>query len=88
MKRGNPPLDGTESEVLLDTGVQVSLISRDFLHNFFPNLQIQPIKELSGKQTLELYTVNNSLMQFHRFVEITFPLLGKDEEIFVSKVHI
>ena len=40
-------LDGMESKVLLDTGAQVSFISRDFLHKFFPNLQIQPIKELS-----------------------------------------
>ena len=80
----NCSLDGTESNVLLDTGVQVSLISRDFLHKFFPNLQIQPIKELLGEQTLELYTVNNSLMQFHGFVEITFALLGKDEDFSIK----
>ena len=67
----NCSLDGTESKVLLDTGAQVSLIPRDFLHKFFPILQIQPIKDLLGGQTLELYTVNNSLIQFDGFVEIT-----------------
>ena len=66
-------------KVLLDSGAQVSLISRDFLHKFLPNLQIQPIKDLSGEQTLELYTVNNRLIQFDGFVEITFALLGKGE---------
>ena len=58
----NCSLEGTESKVLLDTGEQVSLISRHFLHKFLPNLQIQMIKDLLGEQTLELYTLNNSLI--------------------------
>ena len=80
----NCSLDGTESKVLLDTGPQVSLISRHFLHKFSPNLQIQPIKELLGKQTLELYTVNNSLIQLDGFVEITFAFLSKDEDFCIK----
>ena len=80
----NCSLDGTESKVLLDTGAQVSLISRHFLHKFLPNLQIQPMKDLSGEQTLELYIVNNSLIQFDGFVEITFAFLSKDEDFCIK----
>ena len=80
----NCSLEGTESKVLLDTGAQVSLISRHFLHTFLPNLQIQPIEDLLGEQTFELYTVNNSLIQFDGFVEITFALLGNVEDFLIK----
>ena len=44
------------------------------------------IKDLLGEQTLELYTVNNSLLQFDGFVEITFALLSKDVLLYQSSI--
>ena len=49
-----------------------------------PTLQIQPIKDLLGEQTLELHTVNNSLIQFDGFVKITFALLSNGEDFCVK----
>ena len=77
MQSTYPPLIDTEA--LLDSGAQVSVLSRSFLAEQFPDIKVKNVKELLGDQNLELLAVNNLSVPYEGFVEITLTLVGKKD---------
>ena len=72
-------LDGIDTKALLDSGAQVSVLSRSFLAEQFPDIKVRTVKELLGGQNLELLAVNNFSVPYEGFVEITLTLVGKKD---------
>ena len=72
-------LDGIDTKALLDSGAQVSVLSRSFLAEQCPDTKVRNVKELLGDQNLELLAVNNLSVPYEGFVEITLTLVGKKD---------
>ena len=72
-------LGGIDTKALLDSGAQVSVLSRSFLAEQFPDIKVRNVKELLGDQNLELLAVNNLSVPYEGFVEITLTLVGKKD---------
>ena len=72
-------LDGKRQSCLWDTGSQVSIMSRDYLSQNFPHLEVKHLQELLGtEQRLDLRAANNSVIPYAGFVEVQFHLLSED----------
>ena len=54
----NCVLGDKQTTALLDTGTQVSIVSKAFLTKHFPELEIKNVTELLGGQALELAAIN------------------------------
>ena len=67
-------LDGIDTKALLDSGAQVSVLSKSFLAEQFPNIEVRSVKELLGDQNLDLLAVNNLSVPYGGFVEIILTL--------------
>ena len=72
-------LDEIDTKALLDSGAQVSVLSRSFLAEQFPDIKVRNVKELLGDQNLELLAVNNLSVPYEGFVEVTLTLVGKKD---------
>ena len=72
-------LDGKRQSCLWDTGSQVSIMSREYLNQNFPHLEVKQLQELLGtEQRLDLRAANNSVIPYAGFVEVQFHLLSED----------
>ena len=70
-------LNGKKTQVLWDTGSQVSILSQNFLLEEFPNIKVKELKELLGIETdLDLRAANNSHIPYLGYVELKFELLN------------
>ena len=66
-------------EALFDTGAQVSIISAQQLADYFPEIEIQEVKNLlSEGKDLELTTANGSKLPYKGWVKIDFQLSPSD----------
>ena len=68
-------LQGTKMQALLDTGAQVSIISKSILTEHFPEEEIHDVSELLGSDTaLDLKTANGSTLPYSGYVVLSFSL--------------
>ena len=68
-------LQGTNMRALLDTGAQVSIISKSILAENFPEEEIHDVSELLGNDTaLDLKTANGSALPYSGYVVLSFSL--------------
>ena len=72
-------LDGIDTKALLDSGAQVSVLSRSFLPEQFLNIKVRNVKELLEDQNLELLAINNLSVSYDSFIKITLTLAGKKD---------
>ena len=64
-------MNGVESAVLLDTGAQVSIVSKQFVDVNFPSLQVKEIRELLGQNDkLNLAAANGTLIPYTGWIDI------------------
>lgn len=62
-------VEGKSTNVLWDTGAQVSLIDKKWLSNNFPNILVRPINELSEGGS-EIVSANGTRIPFEGWVEL------------------
>ena len=68
-------------EAIWDTGAKVSITSKDFLENNFPDLQVKSIQCLSDcGPELDLSAANGTKINYIGYVEIDFRLNSSDTE--------
>ena len=68
-------LQGTKMQALLDTGAQVSIISKSILTEHFPEEEIHDVSKLLGSDTaLDLKTANGSTLPYSGYVVLSFSL--------------
>ena len=64
-------MNGVESAVLLDTGAQVSIVSKQFVDVNFPSLQVKEIRELLGQNDkLKLAAANETSIPYTGWIDI------------------
>ena len=64
-------MNGVESAVLLDTGAQVSIVSKQFVDVNFPGLQAKEIRELLGQNDkLNLAAANGTSIPYTGWIDI------------------
>lgn len=71
-----------QTEVLWDTGAQVSIISTDFVSNNFPEVEVRNIAELLDSE-LKLTAANGSAIPYRGWVELKFRLAPSHRELSV-----
>lgn len=62
-------IDGAHTEMLLDTGAQVSVIRKEWLEKELPNVKIQSIASLLGDQELHITAANGTVIPFDGWFE-------------------
>jgi len=67
-------LDGVVTEALWDTGAQVSVLSTDFLAEYFPTRTVRSLTDLLGDKSLELKAANGTEIPYAGWVDINFEL--------------
>ena len=78
----NCRLSKKRTEVLLDTGAQVSLVSQSWLHQHHPDVNIQDIKELMSKEDQpRVRWGNNVEIPYSGYVELQFSLDGQKSSL-------
>ena len=74
-------MNGKTVEALWDTGAQVSITSKDWLENNFPDLQVKSIQcLLDCGPELDLSAANGTKIKYIGYVEIDFRLNSNDSE--------
>jgi transposase InsO family protein len=71
-------LDGNGKEVLWDTGAQVSILSKSWLENHFPQKEIRPIQELFDNE-LTIKSASGDVINFDGWVDINLSLSNSSE---------
>ena len=70
-------LNGKKTQVLWDTGSQISILSQEFLLEQFPAIEVKDLKELLGVETdLDIRAANKSRVPYLGYVELKFELLS------------
>ena len=69
-------------EVLWDTGAQVSIVSVDFLKDYFPNCTIRDVSGLLDCD-LTLTVANDSNIPYKGWVELDFQISASEEKVSV-----
>ena len=75
-------LDGIKSKVLWDTGAQVTIVSKSWIDELFPEKEIKDVSELLGHE-LFLTVANNTRLDFLGYVEIVFKLADGAKPVLV-----
>ena len=75
-------LDGVKSKVLWDTGAQVTIVSKSWLDELFPEKELKDVSELLGHE-LFLTVANNTRLDFLGYVEIVFKLADGAKPVLV-----
>lgn len=72
-------LNGLVVSALLDTGAQVSLVSRDWKNKFLPHVTIRPLTEVMNEdEELRVYAVNGDILPFDGWIALTVNLIGNE----------
>lgn len=73
-------LNGVSVEALWDTGAQVSIVSKHWLEEYLPSLNLRNIEELLGEETgLNLIGANGGPILFEGWVEVQFQLASSTQ---------
>lgn len=78
-------LDGVPTNVLWDTGAQVSLLSTEWVKSHLPNANFRHIAELIGQNELDLKAANGTCLPYEGWVEVKLSLRDKNSnfEVYV-----
>lgn len=72
-------IGGHEVGILLDTGVQVSIIDQRWREQYLPTHDVHPLSEIVGPSVgLEVFAINGEAIPFSSWVEATVSLPGQD----------
>lgn len=69
-------LNGLAVTSLLDSGSQVSIVSRVWKDEYLPDLSIHPVSEILGEEELRVIAANGGLIPYDGWVAITVNLPG------------
>lgn len=69
-------LNGFSVASLLDSGSQVSIVSRAWKDEFLPDLNIRPVSEILGEEELKVTAANGGLIPYDGWIAITVNLPG------------
>ena len=69
-------LNGLTVTSLLDSGSQVSIVSRAWKNEYLPDLTIHPVSEILGEEELRVIAANGGLIPYDGWVAITVNLPG------------
>ncbi len=69
-------LNGLAVTSLLDSGSQVSIISRAWREEYLPDLKINSVSEILGEEELKVIAANGSIIPYDGWVAITVNLPG------------
>ena len=69
-------LNGLAVTSLLDSGSQVSIVSRAWKDEYLPDLSIHPVSEILGEEELRIIAANGGLIPYDGWVAITVNLPG------------
>ena len=75
-------LDGMRSKVLWDTGAQVTVVSKSWVDENFPEKELKDVSELLGHE-LFLTVANNSRLEYIGYIEIAFKLSNGAKPVLV-----
>ena len=73
-------INGKQTEALWDTGSQISLLPRSWLHQNLPNVSLRPIQQLLNETALDLRAANSTPIPFDGWIEAQFSLSRKGGE--------
>lgn len=77
-------LQGNKTEVLWDTGSQVSAIDEVWKTNYLPNIKLRDIAEIvDSNDPLQVEAANGTEMPYVGWIEVTFRLEGAADEFHV-----
>lgn len=62
-------LNGVQTQMLLDSGAQVSIVGRVWLKKCLPNINIQPLESLLADSQLHVTAANGTAVPFDGWVE-------------------
>lgn len=63
-------LNGVQTQMLLDSGAQISMAGRMWLKNYLPNIEIQPLESLLADSQLHVTAANGTAVPFDGWVEV------------------
>lgn len=69
-------LNGLAVTSLLDSGSQVSIVSRAWKDEYLPDLSIRPVSEILGEEDLNVIAANGSLIPYDGWISIIVNLPG------------
>lgn len=73
-------LNGVLTEMLLDTGAQVTMVGKTWLEKFLPDVPIKPIEDLLSDTQLHVTAANGSVIPFVGWIEVLFELKNNGKE--------
>lgn len=73
-------LNGLAVSALPDTGVQVSMIDRDWNSKYLPDTPVRPLSDIIGdKDELRVYAANGDVLPFDGWVALKVNLMGNED---------
>lgn len=79
-------LNGVLTEMLLDTGAQVSMVGKTWVEKFLPNVPIKPIEDLLSDHQLYITAANGCEIPFVGWIEVFFKLKSNGLGTFAIRV--
>lgn len=88
-------LSGLAVTALLDTGAQVTMISRDWKERYLPDIDMRPLSEITEEMDeLRVYAANGEPIPFDCWVPVKINLPGSEDHslsisvpVLISRVH-
>ncbi len=78
-------LNGVHTQMLLDSGAQVSIVGRDWLKKTLPEIKIQPLESLQADSELYVTAANGTAVPFDGWVEVLLEISnGKQNNIAIQ----
>jgi hypothetical protein len=73
-------LNGVESTALWDTGLQVSIVSHDWVLKNLPKAELRTVESLLGASELDLKAANETALPYDGWIDIDFKLVGTNHD--------
>ncbi len=73
-------LNGVLTEMLLDTGAQVSMVGKIWAEKFLPNVSIKPIEDLLSDTQFHITAANGTVIPFVGWIEVLLELKSNGNE--------
>ena len=74
-------INGKSTEALWDTGSQISLLPRSWIHQNLPDVSLRPIQQLLDETALDVRAANSTPIPFDGWIEAHFSLSRRGEAI-------
>lgn len=78
-------LNGVQTQMLLDSGAQISMAGQMWLKKNLPNIEIQPLESLLADSQLHVTAANGTAVPFDGWVEVLLEITsGKQNKIAIK----